>query len=108
MSFVGTNLSGNYVETEINIVREIPYDTVYVTDESLSEGESYHVTYGFTGYQVDVYRLLYNKDGTLLLRSFENESIYSAATRSSPLRPDRDLQQILPRVFAGKISFSCI
>jgi hypothetical protein len=36
------------------------------------------VTYGFTGYQVDVYRLLYNKDGTLLLRSFENESIYSS------------------------------
>jgi vancomycin resistance protein YoaR len=78
VSFVGTNLSGNYVETETNIVREVPYDTVYVTDESLSEGESYHVTYGFTGYQVDVYRLLYNKDGTLLLRSFENESIYSS------------------------------
>lgn len=75
--FVGTNISGNYVDTEINIVKEIPYDTVYVIDEGLSPGETYYVTYGFTGYQVDTYRLVYDKEGTLILRSFEDESIYS-------------------------------
>jgi len=78
VSFIGTNTSGNYVDTEINIIKEIPYETVYLTDEGLSEGESYYVTYGFTGYQVDVYRLVYNKEGTLILRSFENESVYSS------------------------------
>jgi len=88
VSFIGTNLSGNYVDTEINVIREIPYDTVYVTDESLSEGESYYVTYGLTGYQVDVYRLVYDKDGNLLLRSFENESLYSSRDEVIAVAPN--------------------
>ena len=67
-----------------------------MTDEGLSEGESYHVTYGFTGYQVDVYRLLYDKDGNLLLRTFENESIYSKRARSSQLRLNIDFFEISP------------
>jgi len=77
VSFKGTNISGNYVDMEVNIVKEIPYDTVYVTDEGLSEGETYYVTYGFTGYEVDTYRLVYDKEGTLILRSFEDVSVYS-------------------------------
>jgi len=77
VSFVGTNISGNYVDMEVNIVKEIPYDTVYVTDESLAPGETYYVNYGFTGYEVDTYRLVYDKEGTLILRSFEDVSVYS-------------------------------
>lgn len=73
----GTKENDNYVKAEINTLSSTPYNTVYVVDESLPAGQTKETVHAYTGYKVEVYRCVYDKDGNLLSRTFENKSTYS-------------------------------
>lgn len=75
--FYGTKADDSYVEMETNRLSSTPYSTVYQIDESLSAGQTKTVTSAYTGYKYEVYRCVYDGNGTLISRTFENTSTYS-------------------------------
>ncbi len=81
VSFYGTNPDGHYVKTEIKQLSQTPWTTVYKPDASVPRGTTQEDVTPYTGYEVDVYRLVYAKDGTLLSRTHENHSRYAKRDR---------------------------
>lgn len=77
VQFYGTNNTGEYVETERHTLSSTPWETVYQPDESIPQGTTKVDVTPYTGYEVDVYRLVYDKDGNLISRTFENHSRYA-------------------------------
>ena len=75
--FYGTKADDSYVEMETRRLSSTPYSTVYQIDESLPAGETKTVTSAYTGYKYEVYRCVYDGDGTLISRTFENTSTYA-------------------------------
>lgn len=81
VQFYGTNTTGNYVETQRYTRSSTPWKTVYEPSNAIPRGTTRIKTTPYTGYEVDVYRLVYNADGTLLSRVFENHSRYAKRDR---------------------------
>ncbi|HCO62318.1 MAG TPA: hypothetical protein DIT49_02510, partial [Clostridiales bacterium] len=77
VQFYGTKTDGSYVKTERNTLDTVPWETVYQPDSSIPRGTTKVKTTPYTGYTVEVYRLVYNADGSLRSRTFENKSRYS-------------------------------
>ena len=73
----GTNPSGTYVKTERYTRSTTEYTTVYEADSSIPRGTTKVKTTPYTGKVVDVYRCVYDANGKLLSRTFENTSRYS-------------------------------
>lgn len=73
----GTKENDNYVKEEIHRLSTTPFSTVYVVDESLAAGKTDERVHAYTGYKYEVYRCVYDGDGNLLSRTFENTSTYS-------------------------------
>ena len=73
----GTNPSGTYVKTERYTRSTTAYTTVYEADSSIPRGTTKVKTTPYTGKVVDVYRCVYDANGKLLSRTFENTSRYS-------------------------------
>lgn len=77
VKILGTNNDGIYVEPEIIELYSTPWTTVYKPDETIPVGTTKVDVTPYTGYAVDVYRCVYDKDGNLLSRTYENFSKYS-------------------------------
>lgn len=77
VSFYGYKADDSYVKTEINTLSTTPWNTVYKPDETIPVGTTKVDVTPYTGYTVEVYRLVYNGDGTLRSRTYENFSKYS-------------------------------
>ena len=75
--FYGTKADDSYVEMETHRLSSTPFSTVYQIDESLAAGQTKTLISAYTGYKYEVYRCVYDGDGTLLSRTFENTSTYS-------------------------------
>lgn len=73
----GTNPSGTYVKTERYVRSTTDYETIYEPDSSVPRGTTKVKTTPYTGKVVDVYRCVYDANGNLLSRTFENTSRYS-------------------------------
>lgn len=73
----GTNSKGTYVKTERNVLSTTDYQTVYEPDESVPRGTTKVKTTPYTGKVVEVYRCVYDANGNLLSRTYENTSRYS-------------------------------
>ncbi len=73
----GTNPSGTYVKTERYTRSTTEYTTVYEADSSIPRGTTKVKTTPYTGKVVDVYCCVYDANGKLLSRTFENTSRYS-------------------------------
>ena len=75
--FYGTKADDSYVEMETRRLSSTPYSTVYQIDESLAAGQTKTVTSAYTGYKYEVYRCVYDGNGNLISRTFENTSTYA-------------------------------
>ena len=73
----GTNPHGTYVKTERYTRSTTAYETVYEPDASVPRGTTKVKTTPYTGKVVDVYRCVYDANGKLISRTFENTSRYS-------------------------------
>lgn len=77
VSIYGYKADDSYVKTEINTLSTTPWTTIYKPDETIPQGTTKVDVTPYTGYTVEVYRLVYNGDGTLRSRTYENYSRYS-------------------------------
>ncbi len=77
VQFYGSNPDGIKVETQRYTQSSTGWTTVYEADESLPRGTTKVKTTPYTGYVVDVYRCVYDANGNLLSRTFENHSTYA-------------------------------
>ncbi len=73
----GTNPDGHYVKTERYTTATHSPTTVYKPDTTIPRGTTKVDSTPCTGYEVDVYRLVYSANGALLSRTFENHSRYA-------------------------------
>ncbi len=73
----GTNPDGHYVKTERYTTSTTEWETVYKPDPTIPQGTTKVDVTPYTGYEVDVYRLVYSRSGALLSRTFENHSRYA-------------------------------
>ena len=77
VQFYGSNPDGIKVETQRYALSSTPWTTVFEPDETVERGTTKVKTTPYTGYVVDVYRCVYDADGNLISRTFENHSTYA-------------------------------
>ena len=81
VQFYGSNPDGIKVETQRYTQSSTPWTTVYQPDETIPQGTNKVEITPYTGYVVDVYRCVYDANGNLLSRTFENHSVYAKRDR---------------------------
>lgn len=77
VQFYGSNPDGIYVKTERYTLSSTPWTTVYEPDETIERGTTKVDVTPYTGYEVDVYRCVYDADDNLISRTYENHSRYA-------------------------------
>lgn len=77
VQFYGSNPEGIYVKTERYTLSSTPWETVYQPDETIERGTTKVDVTPYTGYEVDVYRCVYDANDNLISRTYENRSRYS-------------------------------
>ena len=77
MQLWGTDEDGSYVVPERHTLSSTKWETVYKPDETIPAGTTKVDVTPYTGYEVEVYRCVYDKDGNLISRTFENYSKYA-------------------------------
>lgn len=81
VSFYGTKTDDTYVQTQRYTLSTTPWQTVYEPDSSVPQGTTQVKTTPYTGYEVNVYRCVYDGQGNLISRTFENYSKYAKRDR---------------------------
>ena len=77
VQFYGSNPDGIHVETQRYTQSSTAWTTVYQPDETIRRGTTTVKITPYTGYVVDVYRCVYDANGKLISRTFENHSKYN-------------------------------
>ena len=77
VQFYGSNPEGIYVKTERYTLSSTPWTTVYQPDETIPVGTTKVDVTPYTGYEVDVYRCVYDANDNLISRTYENHSRYA-------------------------------
>ena len=77
VSFYGTKTDDSYVTTQRYTISTTPRSTVYTPAASVPLGTTKVKTTPYTGYEVEVYRCVYDGNGNLISRTYENYSKYS-------------------------------
>ena len=77
VQFYGSNPDGIKVETERYTLSSTAWTTVYQPDETIARGTTKVDVTPYTGYVVEVYRCVYDANGKLISRTYENRSSYS-------------------------------
>ena len=88
VKILGTKTDDSYVEPEIIELYKTPWQTVYKPDKSIPVGTTKVSVTPYTGYAVDVYRCVYNGDGTLRSRTYENFSRYAKRDKVILFNPE--------------------
>lgn len=81
VSIMGTKTDDNYVKIESYTRSSTGYNVVYEENPNLLYGEEVEVQTPYTGYYVETYRCIYDKDDQLLSRTFEAKSDYESRNR---------------------------
>ena len=81
VSFYGTKTDDTYVQTQRYTLSTTPWQTVYEPDSSVPQGTTKVKTTPYTGCEVNVYRCVYDGQGNLISRTFENYSKYAKRDR---------------------------
>ena len=81
VKILGTKQDGTYVEPEINLLSTTPWEVKYKPDEAIPAGTTKVDVTPYTGYKVEVYRCVYDANGNLISRTYENTSRYSKRDR---------------------------
>jgi len=90
VTITGTNTTGNYVVIEDKTVGVTPMEVVYKADETVPAGSEpvKNPAYpGHDGLVVDVYRVVYDKDGNLISRTQESRSRYAKQNKEYRVNP---------------------
>ena len=77
VKILGSKTDDTYVVPEIIELYSTPWTTVYKPDETIPVGTTKVDVTPYTGYGVDVYRCVYDGEGNLISRTYENFSKYS-------------------------------
>lgn len=87
VKILGTKQDGSYVEPEIRQLSMTPWEVKYKPDETIARG-SYKVSVTpYTGYTVEVHRCVYDENGNLISRTYENTSRYAKRDREVLFNP---------------------
>src|SRR5690606_18450530 len=77
---IGTNENpGKKIEIYSQVVKELPYNTVYKNDSSLSEGKTKVLQSGKKGYVVDTFKIV-KQNGKVISETKIHTSKYSPLT----------------------------
>ena len=82
VQILGTNVGGTYVKMSNEVLSKTPWETVYQEDASMAPGspEVVKVT-PYTGYKVNTYQTIYDKDGKVIDSHFEASSSYKVRNK---------------------------
>ncbi len=81
VKILGTKQDGTYVVPEIRQLSVTPWEVKYKPDESIPLGTNKVDVTPYTGYAVEVYRCVYDANGKLISRTYENTSRYAKRDR---------------------------
>lgn len=81
VSILGTKTDENYVKMESYTRSSTGYSVVYEENPDLEYGAEVEVQTPYTGYYVETYRCIYDKDDNLISRTFEAKSDYESRNR---------------------------
>lgn len=88
VSIYGTKADDSYVTTEINTLSTTPWETKYQPDPEIPVGTTKVKTTPYTGYTVEVYRVVRNGDGSVRTRTYENYSRYAKRDKVILFNPE--------------------
>lgn len=77
VKILGSKTDDTYVQPEIIELYSVPWETVYKPDNTIPVGTTKVDVTPYTGYAVDVYRCVYDGEGNLISRTYENFSKYA-------------------------------
>ena len=81
MTLYGTKTDGVTVKMTNKVLSTTEYETVYEDDPTLPAGTESVKTTPYTGYKVETYRNLYDRDGNLISSNFEASSNYKVRNK---------------------------
>lgn len=87
VKILGTRQDGTYVEPEIRQLSVTPWEVKYKPDAKIPVGTYKVSVTPYTGYAVEVYRCVYDENGNLISRTFENTSRYAKRDREVLFNP---------------------
>ena len=90
MKVLGTNVDGRYAKVTNEVVSTTAWQTVYEADDTLAPGTETVKTSPYTGYKVQTYHTIYDKDGKVIDSHFEATSDYKVRNKVI-LRPSAEL-----------------
>ena len=88
VQIIGTKLDDNYINIEYKLISTNAYQTIREEDESVPEGQTIVKTDGHTGYVVDTYKYLYDKDDNLIEEIYVGRSTYRSQDRLILIPPE--------------------
>ena len=88
VQFIGTKLDDNYIKVEYKLISTTAFETIREEDETVPQGETVVKTDGHTGFVVDTYKYLYDKDDNLLEEIFVVRSTYRTQNRLILIPPE--------------------
>jgi len=78
---LGTNTTGQYAKVTNKVLETTPWETVYEEDETIAPGKEEVKTTPYTGYKVETYHTIYDKDGKIIDSHFEATSNYKVRNK---------------------------
>lgn len=79
---LGTNVDGTYVKMSNEVLSKTPWETIYQEDPTMAPGSPDVVKVTpYTGYKVNSYQTIYDKDGKVIDSHFEASSNYKVRNK---------------------------
>ena len=90
VKLIGTKLDDNYIKIDYKLISSTPYSTIRQEDESVPQGTTVNKSDGHTGYVVDTYKYLYDKDDNLISETLVDRSVYVVQNRVILIPPESE------------------
>lgn len=82
VQILGTNVDGTYVKMSNEVLSKTPWETIYQEDPTMAPGSPDVVKVTpYTGYKVNSYQTIYDKDGKVIDSHFEASSNYKVRNK---------------------------
>lgn len=82
VQILGTNVDGTYVKMSNEVLSKTPWETIYQEDPTMAPGSPDVVKVTpYTGYKVNTYQTIYDKNGNVIDSHFEASSNYKVRNK---------------------------
>ena len=88
VQFIGTKLDENYTKIEYKLISTTAFEIIREEDETVPQGTTVVKTDGHTGYVVDTYKYIYDKNDNLLEEVYVGRSTYRTQNRLILIPPE--------------------